>query len=140
MNNEPAILLFDGTCGFCARNVQFVLKRERRRRTLRFASLQSETGVDVRSRHPELERVDSVIWLEPGGGDEADTVYVRSAAVLRVLRYLGGVWSALAAIAAIVPVFIRDWVYDLVAKHRHRIVSGDMCLLPSPDQRARFID
>ena len=139
--DTAAILLFDGTCGFCARNVQFVLERERRRQTLRFASLQSATGADVRRRHPELERVDSVIWVEPGAADKAEEVYVRSAAVLRVLRYLGGVWSVLAAIAAIVPAFIRDWVYDVVARHRHRIISGDAsCLLPSPGQRARFID
>ncbi len=136
-----AILLFDGTCGFCAANVQFVLQRERRRRTLRFAALQSETGLGIRRRHPELENVDSVIWIEPGPQGETETVFVRSAAVFRVLRYLGGKWAVLATIGSLVPRVLRDWVYDLVARHRHKIIRGDTsCLLPTPEQRARFIE
>src|SRR4051812_7086526 len=68
MKDEPPLLLFDGTCGFCAQSVQFVLRHERRRQTLRFASLQSHSGTEVRERHPELIHVDSVIWLEAGQG------------------------------------------------------------------------
>ena len=139
--DNSAMLLFDGTCGFCAQSVQFVLRRERRRRTLRFASLQSNAGSDVRTRHPELDQVDSVIWVEPGDGAAGETVYVRSAAVLRVLHYLGGIWTVLAWLAVLVPRFIRDAVYDLVARNRQRLIRGGMaCLLPTPEQRTRFID
>lgn len=133
-----ALLLYDGTCGFCAQSVQFVLRHEGRSpRTLKFASLQSPTGSSVRERHPELEHVDSVIWYEP----DTDTVLVRSRAVLRVLRYLGGVWRPLGTLAAIVPRVIRDGVYDFVARHRHKLVrGGPVCVVPSPDQRGRFVD
>jgi predicted DCC family thiol-disulfide oxidoreductase YuxK len=133
-----AILLFDGACGFCARSVQFVLDRERRRHTLRFASLQSSTGQAIIRRHPELAGVDSVVWVE-----SADTpnerVSVRSAAALEVLRYLGGPWSALAALGALVPRFIRDPAYDLVARHRQEL-GAELCIMPTPEQRARFLD
>ena len=105
MSEQPALLLFDGTCGFCAESVQFVLSREKRRRTLRFASLQSSPGAEVRERHPELEGVDSVIWLEAGSAGQPERVFVRSAAVFRVLHYLGGVWTVLAWVGAIVPAF-----------------------------------
>jgi len=58
-----------------------------------------------------------------------------------VLRYLGGVWTALAWLGAIVPSVIRDGVYDFVARHRHQIARRDAsCLLPTPEQRARFVD
>ncbi len=138
MNDQSALLLFDGTCGFCAQSVQFVLRHERRRKTLRFASLQSHAGMDVRERHPELNAVDSVIWVEPG---ERETIYVRSAAVFRVLHYLGGIWSVLAWLGALVPRFIRDGLYDLVARNRQRLIRGGLaCLLPTPEQRARFVD
>lgn len=140
MTRVSAILLFDGTCGFCARSVQFVLARERRHRTLRFASLQSSAGLEVRRRHPELAAVDSVIWLETSEAG-AERVLVRSSAGLRVLRYLGGVWSVAAALGTMVPRPIRDAVYDLIARHRHTIVrDAPSCLLPTPEQRARFID
>jgi predicted DCC family thiol-disulfide oxidoreductase YuxK len=140
MSDQSAILLYDGTCGFCAKSVQFVLARERRRHSLRFAPLQSELGMQVQQRHPELVNVDSVIWLEPGTNGAVDSVSVRSTAVFHVLRYLGGVWTLLAAVGSIVPRFVRDAVYDLVARHRHKIIRADpSCLLPTPEQRARFI-
>jgi predicted DCC family thiol-disulfide oxidoreductase YuxK len=144
MADDSAVLLFDGTCGFCAGSVQFVLAhetREARRRTLRFASLQSDFGMKLRRAHPELERVDSVIWFEPGDAGRPEMLFVRSAAVLRVLRYLGGGWSVLAVAGRIVPRVIRDAVYDLMARRRHRLVRGGAsCLLPSVEQRARFIE
>ncbi|MGH7620500.1 MAG: thiol-disulfide oxidoreductase DCC family protein [Gemmatimonadaceae bacterium] len=135
-----AILLYDGTCGFCARSVQFVLAHERRRHSLRFASLQSATGQAIRGRHPEVADVDSVIWVESAGGPESERTYARSSAVLRVMRYLGGGWSALAAVSAMVPRPLGDSVYNLVARHRHELAGSASCLVPTPDQRARFID
>ena len=142
MIETGALLLFDGTCGFCARSVQFVLQREHRRRTLRFASLDSTIGREVRSQFPELEGVDSVVWVEAGLRQTDYRLYVRSEAVFRVLKYLGGVWTALAVVGAIVPRVIRDSVYDFIARHRHKIIprEAESCLLPSPEQRARFID
>jgi predicted DCC family thiol-disulfide oxidoreductase YuxK len=141
MGAQPTVLLYDGTCGFCARNIQFVLHRERGRHTLHFASLQSPVGAEVRARHPDLAAVDSVFWLEPADGDRPERVLVRSAAVLRVLTYLGGMWGALARLGALVPRSLRDAVYDFVARHRHQIIRADpSCLLPTPEQRARFLD
>jgi predicted DCC family thiol-disulfide oxidoreductase YuxK len=133
-----ALLLYDGNCGFCAESVQFVLRHERSAdKTLRFASLQSPTGVSIRAQHPELDGIDSVIWYEPS----TDQVLVRSRAALRVLRYLGGIWAPLGALGTVVPRFIRDAVYDLIARHRHQLVRGGAaCLVPSPEQRDRFLD
>lgn len=141
MTKAAAVLLFDGTCGFCARSVQFVLQHDRRRGTLRFASLESAMGRDLRRRHPELGSVDTVIWFEPGDATRTELVAVRSAAVLRVLRYLGGPWPVLAALGTIVPRALRDRVYDVVARYRHQLVrGGPACLIPTAEQRARFIE
>ncbi len=139
---SDALLLFDGTCGFCAVRVQFVLRHESGARTLKFASLQSATGAAVRRAHPELDSIDSVIWYEPPAAGRGETVLVRSSAVLHVLDYLGGVWRLLGFLGRFVPRALRDVVYDLVARHRHKLIrgSGPMCLVPSVDQRARFID
>jgi len=142
MSERSALLLYDGSCGFCARSVQFVLRHESQRKTLRFAALDSPIGVEVRARHPAIEGVDSVVWVEPSdaSGDD-EYVLVRSAAVLRVLRYLGGIWRALAGLATVVPRSVADWVYDFIARHRHKLTRGNpACVLPTPDQRSRFID
>ena len=131
----PPILLYDGDCGFCARSVRFVLAREGRDRSLRFATLQGPVGDRARAAEPALAGVDSVLWVEGG------RVLVRSDAALRALAYLGGGWRLLAALGRAVPRPVRDAVYDWVARHRLRLAGGaDGCLLPTPEQRARFLD
>jgi predicted DCC family thiol-disulfide oxidoreductase YuxK len=132
------VLLYDGTCGFCAESVQLVLRQDRRR-TLQFAALDSTFGRAVLARHPELARVDSVVWVEPAHGGASERLFTRSAAALQVARYLGGAWR-LATVTELIPRRVRDTLYDLVARHRHGLVrAGRQCLVPSPDQRARFL-
>ena len=116
------MLLYDGTCGFCAESVQLVLRHDRRR-TLRFALLQGLFGSAIRDRYPALNGVDSVVWVEPGTGGHDGRVLVRSDAALRVARYLGGWWH-LARVARLLPRPIRDAGYDLIARHRHRLLGA----------------
>jgi predicted DCC family thiol-disulfide oxidoreductase YuxK len=134
---RDAVLLYDGTCGFCAGSVQFVLRHERRRATLRFATLEGPLGEAARHTHPALAGVDSVVWLEPSTG----RVLVRSEAALAVAAYLGGPWRVLAALGRLVPRRLRDAAYDLVARNRYRIAGRvAACPIPTPAQRGRFID
>lgn len=133
---ETPVLLYDGECGFCARSVQFVLARESpdRRAALRFAPLQGEFGQRVRTQHPELQGVDSVVWYDP----VTDRAQVRSAAGLAVLRHLRGIWGALATVGWMVPRPVRDAVYALIARNRHRL-AGESCLVPAAGERVRFL-
>jgi len=134
---NPAVLLYDGTCGFCEASVQFVLRHERRH-TLLFAPLRGATGEAILARYPELVAMDTAIWVE-GAGTPAERVYIRSAATLRVLGYLGGPWYLL-TVGRLVPTILRDAIYRLVARHRHRIpVASDDCALPSTLVRERFL-
>ncbi len=132
-------MLYDGTCGFCARSVQFVLQHERPGGTLRFARLEGPLGTELRGRHPELATIDSVLWYEPPTASHPEQLLWRSRGALRVARYLGGLWALLGSLGALVPGSIRDAVYDWIARHRHEL-AADACLLPTPEQRSRFID
>jgi predicted DCC family thiol-disulfide oxidoreductase YuxK len=133
------VLLYDGACGFCAESVQLVLRHDRRR-TLRFAALQGAYGIALRARHPELDGVDSMVWVEPDETANGSRVLVRSDAALRVARYLGGWWN-LAMIGQLLPRPVRDSLYNLIARHRHRLLETDpTCLLPDPEVRERFLD
>jgi predicted DCC family thiol-disulfide oxidoreductase YuxK len=134
------VLLYDGNCGLCARSVQFVLRHERASRALRFATLQGPHGKRALADHPSFAGVDSVIWLEPST-DGHDRALVRSDAVLAVLRHLGGGWSWLSRVGRIIPRAARDALYRVVARYRYRMFGHDQsCLLPTADQRARFLD
>jgi predicted DCC family thiol-disulfide oxidoreductase YuxK len=135
---DTPILLYDGECGLCAGSVQFILRHEpaHRRESLRFAPLQSALGRQVRARHPELAQVDSVVWFEPSAGD--GRVRYHSAAGLAVLRHLGGFWGMLGALGWLVPRPLRDAVYRAIARRRFDLVAP-ACLLPTAEQRARFL-
>jgi predicted DCC family thiol-disulfide oxidoreductase YuxK len=131
------VLLYDGTCGFCASSIRFVLRHDRVR-SVKFAPLQGALADAVRQRHPELADIDSMVWVDRCDA-AAERIYVRSAAALQVARYLGG-WR-LASLGRLIPTRWRDAVYALAARHRHRLVrGGGQCLIPTPDERARFLE
>jgi predicted DCC family thiol-disulfide oxidoreductase YuxK len=139
LSSGGPILLYDGTCGFCARSVQFVLRHERADGTLRFARLEGALGTAVRQRHPELASIDSLIWYEPASATVPERLMWQSRGVLRVARYLGGIWGVLGSLGTNVPHQIGDALYAWIARHRHAL-AADACVVPTPAQRRRFID
>jgi predicted DCC family thiol-disulfide oxidoreductase YuxK len=125
------ILLYDGSCGFCARSVQFVLRHERSP-VLRFAPLDSAAGMRARAALADPAKTDSMILLD------GPVALVRSDAALRVASIMGGPWR-IAALARALPRRLRDAVYDLVARHRHRLPGAPQCMLPPESEAARFM-
>jgi len=132
------VLLYDGNCGFCAASVQFILRHEHQR-SLRFAPLQGHLAAEIKRRHPQLEGVDSMVWIE-GVGTSTEAVLVRSQAVLQAAGYLGRLWNV-AQLGRVLPRFWRDAIYDFIARHRHKVSRGaEVCYLPPPDVRSRFLE
>lgn len=137
MSDAP-ILVYDGDCGFCTRSVQFVLTHDTRRGTARFAARDGEAGRSVRQRHPHLEKVDSLLWVETVNGREVVSYY--SDAVLATATYLGGFYALLGGLGRIVPRFLRDPVYRFIARVRKQIMQGaPSCHLPAPNELARML-
>ena len=124
-----------GHCVLCSGFVAFCLKRDPEGH-LKFASAQSPLGqrVLVALGLPQ-DTLDRTILLLDG-----DEVHARSAAALRSLRYLRGPIRAL-RLLMLIPAFIRDPVYDLVARNRYRWFGRHpACFVPTPQTRERFID
>ena len=131
--DREAIVFYDGTCGFCQASIQLVLKHNVRR-NLKFAPLQSEVLKTLvpSSQLPE-SLPDSVVFYEQG------LVYTASDAVLRIARHLRFPFSALYYFRYI-PLSFRNLLYRYVARHRYSIAGQkETCLLPSPEERARFM-
>lgn len=138
MRDPPTpVLLFDGDCGLCSRVVQLVLHADRKG-SLRFAPLQGDFAREVLARHGELKDVDSMAWVERDL-QGIERVLVRSNAVLSLAGYLGFPWRAL-TLGRVVPAFIRNGVYDWVARHRHQWFPPDpACRIPTAAERARMV-
>lgn len=133
------ILYFDGNCAFCARSVRFLLARDHRRRTLRFAPRAGAAGRALEARHPGLAEVSSLLWVEQTGAQERVITY--STAALMAARYLGGVWGALGTLGLLVPRSIRDAVYGVIARNRHRFAGrGAVCIVFRPDEAVRVLE
>jgi predicted DCC family thiol-disulfide oxidoreductase YuxK len=132
--DAPALILFDGVCNLCNGFVGFIVDRDPAG-FFHFASLQSDYGRAALENHSlPSGALDSVVLVQGG------RVHVRSDAVLRIARHLGGGWPLLAAFR-IVPRPIRDFVYDWVAANRYQWFGRqEACMLPTPELLGRFLD
>jgi predicted DCC family thiol-disulfide oxidoreductase YuxK len=142
MATDPAnpILLYDGVCELCNRLVQFSLKRDVNRR-LRFASLQSDFAASVLRRHGlDPSDLDTVYFVEDWGRPE-EGLSVRSDAIISILRQIGGPSAVAAALLRIVPRWLREWGYKMIACNRYHIFGkNESCFLPESKYRDRFLD
>ena len=134
MSRVEPILIFDGVCSFCSATVQFVLKHDVRGR-IRFAPIQSALGRRLMERHGlDPDDAQSLLFVE---GDRASK---RSDAAFAIARDLSWKWRWL-RVFRFVPRFLRDRVYDLVARNRYRWFGKlETCFIPTPEVRARFLD
>lgn len=132
MKQQP-VILFDGVCNFCNGAVNFVIKRDKKA-LIQFAPLQSEKGrMFSRQFGFSEEDMKTFLFIEDG------RVYTKSTAALRVCRYLGALWPLCYGFI-IVPKFIRDGMYNWIAKNRYKwFGKKETCMLPTPEVRTRFI-
>ena len=116
----PARIAFDADCLMCNRFLAF-LAREDQKELLTFEAL------------PDDEEKTSMIVTRNG------QTFRRSLALIIIFDSLGGHWKALSFIGRVIPRPIRDLIYDLIAKNRHRLGSKKSCILPSAAVRQRIV-
>jgi predicted DCC family thiol-disulfide oxidoreductase YuxK len=133
LNYYGPILLFDGACNLCNPLVRFVIRHDRSA-SVKFATLQSEAGKSfLAAKDLPEQMMDTVVLIE------GEHCYLRSTAVLRIFRIMGGSWSILYGLI-IIPRFIRDFFYNLTGKYRYRIFGkSKFCIFPSEAVNDRFI-
>lgn len=133
MDGNP-IILFDGVCNFCSGVVNFIIERDTKG-VFRFAPLQSDAGERI-LEHFNLagEDFDTFVLVE---GEES---YIKSTAALRMCRLLGGFWKLL-YVFMVIPVPVRDAVYDYIARNRYKwFGKKEECMVPGPEVRRRFLE
>ena len=128
------IILFDGVCNYCNSMVNFIIRQDKEK-IFRFAPLQSEAGQKIIEQfNLPSKNFDSFILVEN------DKIYFRSDAALRLYNLLPVTWKWTQVFWSIPP-FIRDGVYNLIAKNRYKwFGKKDECMVPTPEVRERFLN
>lgn len=132
MNQQP-IILFDGVCNFCNSAVNFTIRRNKKA-NIAFAPMQSEVGQKLLQQYNlPKDDMQSFIFIEN------ERVYKQSTGVLKVSRHLRGLWPLCYGFI-IVPKFIRDGIYNWIAKNRYKWFGmRQQCMIPTPEVKARFL-
>jgi len=101
-----------------------------------FAPLQSEAGKQIINHYKlDTSKTDSILLYSQGNG-----LKIKSSAALHISKNLGFP-QYLSAVFFIIPTFIRNWVYDFVAKNRYKWYGKqDNCMIPTPELKAKFLD
>ena len=131
MTDHKGIILFDGVCNLCNTSVDYIIKKDKDG-YFKFGALQ-KSGELLKKYNISPEYLNSLVLIQN------DQVYYKSSAALKIARKLGGAMPLLYAFI-ILPKFLRDPVYDLIANNRYSwFGKGNTCRLPSPEEAKRFI-
>jgi len=128
------VLLFDGVCNLCNSSVNWLIDHDTKNK-FHYASLQSQFGKDTAAKFQlHGNYMDTLVLLEN------DKIYLRSEAVLRIFKHLGGAYYLL-YLFIIIPAFIRDFFYRIVANNRYSwFGKQDACRIPTAELRKKFLD
>ncbi|MFC3562545.1 thiol-disulfide oxidoreductase DCC family protein [Pedobacter jamesrossensis] len=131
MKAQP-VIFFDGVCNLCNASVQFVIEHDKEN-YFKFSALQGEYAQEVLPKfNVNLQNLNSTLLLENG------KLYTKSSSALRVAKKLNGLWPLLYSFI-IVPKFLRDWGYDIIAKNRYKWWGKqESCWVPTPELKSKF--
>jgi predicted DCC family thiol-disulfide oxidoreductase YuxK len=125
------ILFFDGVCGLCNSTVD-LLMREDINESLKFAPLQGETAKNLLSSK-EISELKSVVFYKDG------KTFVQSDAIIETGRTMGGFFG-LAIMLKLIPKFLRNFFYDIIAKNRYKWFGvKETCRMPNEKEREKLL-
>jgi predicted DCC family thiol-disulfide oxidoreductase YuxK len=130
---DKGIILFDGVCNFCNSSVNFIIDRDKKD-YFRFASLQSVESLEILSRFGlDSSNLTTLILVVK------EKYYIKSTAALKIAGRLKFPWY-LFLIFLIIPPFIRNPVYDVIARNRYNwFGKRDSCRIPTTEERNKFL-
>jgi predicted DCC family thiol-disulfide oxidoreductase YuxK len=135
LDNNKKLILFDGVCNLCNQSVQYVIKHDKKD-MFRFAALQSEIGQSIiKNENIDTSIIDSILLYTNNNG-----IKIKSTAALLIAKDLGFP-NNLMSVFLIIPTFMRNWVYNYIAKNRYTWYGKrEACMIPTPELRAKFMD
>ena len=129
--NTP-VILYDGKCSLCNSGIKFVIARDQKKR-FKFSMLHSNPSKKLLQEFGEsYNKADSIILIDN------QKAYLKSAAILRIVKHLGRLYPLL-YLFIIIPPAIRNFVYDVIAKNRYKwFGKNDACGVNTQDEDRFF--
>jgi predicted DCC family thiol-disulfide oxidoreductase YuxK len=128
---QIGLVYFDGVCGLCNRVVDFLMKNDHYG-YFKYAPLQGKTAKEALSPE-QLLTLDTIIYQED------NQIYKKSDAVIKILTRIGGFWKSM-IVFRFIPTFIRDSVYDYIARKRYGwFGKRDSCRMPANEEREKIL-
>ena len=133
-NTERRIVFFDGICNLCNSSINFIIDRDPLVK-FRFAPLQSDLARELLCKYEiNTENLESLVYYD------GKNIYRRSRAVLEIVKRMRRLWPLL-YVFILIPAFVRDIIYDFVAKNRYKWFGHQSaCRVPTSELRARFLE
>lgn len=126
------IILFDGVCNLCNKLVLFLIKHDKNC-VFEFSPLQTSAGEKLIHQYHLLNDNKSVILIKDG------IVFYKSDAIIEIAKKMTG-WPQLLKYGYLFPKFLRDRIYDLIAKNRYYLFGKQAsCPIPSADVKKRYL-
>ena len=114
--------------------MQYVIKHDKND-VFRYTALESDVGQQIlRKFNIDRTKMDSILLYSSENG-----ISYKSTAALKIASKLGFPRN-LMGIFLIVPAFIRNSVYDYIAKNRYQWYGKkDACMIPTPELKSKFL-
>ena len=133
MREVKNILFYDGDCALCNHSVQYVISHEKNNE-LFFSSLQSEFARKELAKYQyDITQLNTLVLIKD------NKAYIKSSAALTLAKFFKAPYSWLYAFT-IVPKFIRNGVYDVIARNRKRWFKKEYCFVPDTKMKSRFLN
>ena len=132
IKENSQIILFDGVCNLCSAFLHFVYKYDSKN-IYKYTWVQEEKGREILVwLGIPTDEYETIILIENG------QAFFKSKAFLKIVRQLRFPWPVL-LVGKIIPIFIRDLIYDWVARNRYCLFGKKVhCLVPTGDLLGRF--
>ena len=131
--DDNPIIIFDGHCILCSHWAKFVIRHDKAA-TFKLMAAQTPLG-EALYMHYGLRTDDYETNILIADG----VARVKTDGIIRMLTILGWPWSMARALR-IIPGFMRDWAYGVLARNRLRIFGrSETCFAPTPEIRERFL-
>lgn len=127
------IIFFDGTCMFCNKFISFMLKKEIP--TLYFCDLNSNTAKQILVNNNLASNDINTIYFFSN-----KTIYSKSTAIIKILSLINNNYRIISFLLLIIPKILRDFLYTIISKNRHRLTKKHTCHLPSESQRKMILN